>query len=195
MSKENDRDAKVKNDVSYEHKSYTAWHIFLADVLDYLFDPEDLEIYPFVKLGTLPLESDFIIIRKAGSEEELMSHYPDFVFLIPDLGEITVIEYKSPLDKVEKNDFDTLRIYRLLTKKKYMVDEDYRVRGITLASHFESGYKQHIGRNGYRFEELRKGIYGHEGDHQRYYWMDLAIIGQEDPENPINRDGSLNCDL
>ena len=51
-----------------EHKSYTAWLVFLGEVLDYFFDPADLEVCPFVKLGSLPLESDFIIIRKNRAE-------------------------------------------------------------------------------------------------------------------------------
>ena len=73
---------------------------------------------------------------------------------------------------------------RLLPKKKYSVDEDERVSAVSLASNFEKGYKQYleIERNGYGFKEVRKGIYGHEDDHRRYYWIDLGIIGREAPE-------------
>ena len=91
-----------------EHKSYTAWHIFPADVMDYFFDPNELEVQPFEKLGSLPLESDFIIIRKKGSMPEILRLYPDFGYLIPYPGEITVIEYKSPLDTLRHTESERL---------------------------------------------------------------------------------------
>src|SRR4030042_4899840 len=100
-----------------EHKSYTPWHIFLDDVMSYFFDSEEIEINAFEKLGSLPLESDYIILRK--KEKDLREHYPAFKFLIPYLGPITVMEYKSPLDRLTCEDFDLLRVYRLLVKRKY----------------------------------------------------------------------------
>ncbi len=36
---------------------YTAWHYFLVDVMQHLIDERHLEIHPFEKLGTLPLEA------------------------------------------------------------------------------------------------------------------------------------------
>ncbi len=168
------------------HKSYTAWHVFLAEVMDYVFEPKYLLVHPFQKLGTLPLESDFIIIRQNGSIPELIHLYPDFRFLISYLGEITVIEYKSPLDTLSCSDFDILRIYMLMTKRKYEATEDHQVVGISLTSRFETGYAQYVQRNGYKFEEVEEGIYAHRDGHRNYYWIDLVVIGKKDPGNFIN---------
>ena len=40
---------------------YTPWHYLLAEVLQYLIDDRHLEVHPFEKLGTLPLEADIIL--------------------------------------------------------------------------------------------------------------------------------------
>lgn len=170
----------------FEHKSYTPWHILLDDVMAYFFDAEEIEVRAFEKLGTLPLESDFIILRKKKEEEELLDHYPEFGFLLPYLGQVTVLEYKSPLDRLRLNDFDLLRIYRLLVKRKYKLTRDAQVWAVSLTSRFEKGYSDYIKENGYKFKEIEAGIWGHEGEHERFYWLDLAIIGQKDPENFIN---------
>jgi hypothetical protein len=39
---------------------YTAWHYFLAEVMQHLIDERNLEVHPFEKLGTLPLEADIM---------------------------------------------------------------------------------------------------------------------------------------
>jgi hypothetical protein len=39
---------------------YTAWHYFLAEVMQHLIDERNPEVHPFEKLGTLPLEADIM---------------------------------------------------------------------------------------------------------------------------------------
>ncbi len=150
----NEQQEKLK-----DRKSYTAWHIFLADVMDYLISPEDMEVRPFEKLGTLPLESDFILIRKK-KHKELEKKYPDFKFMIPYLGKYTIIEYKSPLDTLGFQDFDIARAYMLLLKRKYHIDYDKDIHIISMASKFKKGYRKHIENNGYKYHKLEKGIMG-----------------------------------
>ncbi len=64
-------DESEKRKSTREHKSYTPWHILLDDVMDHFFDSKEIEVRSFEKLGTLPLESDFIILRKKQEDEEL----------------------------------------------------------------------------------------------------------------------------
>ena len=66
------------------HKSYTPWHILLDDVMAYFFDIDEIEVRAFEKLGSLPLESDFIILRK--KKEDLGDRYPQFRFCCPIWG-------------------------------------------------------------------------------------------------------------
>ncbi|MFH0926852.1 MAG: hypothetical protein V1872_14680 [bacterium] len=168
-----------------EYKSYTAWHIFLADVMDYLLDPKDLEVYPFEKLGSLPLESDFILISKK-EIGDLNRLYPDFVFMLPYLGRYTVIEYKSPGDTLRFKDFDKTRAYWALIKGKYGLVYDKDIHIISMASRFQKGYEQYIKDNGYQFQELDKGICGHTDNYHHFYWIDLKVIGHEDPKSFVN---------
>jgi hypothetical protein len=165
--------------------SYAAWHFVLADLLVRIIDPKDLEIYPFEKLGTLPLESDFIIIRK-NEGKDLGKLYPDFAFMMPYLGKYTVVEYKSPLDRLTFNDFDTVRTYMMLSKRKHKIVYDRDIHVISLASKFEKGYPNYIKENGFSYRRIKKGIYGHERKDHHFYWMNLKEIGDKEPENLIN---------
>ena len=90
------------------------------------------------------MESDFLILCKKKYEETLEEHYPAFRFLFPYLGPMTVVEFKNPLDRLTHHDFDLLRVYRLLTKKKYKLKRDDQVWAATLASHFETGYADYV---------------------------------------------------
>ncbi|MFH0926013.1 MAG: hypothetical protein V1872_10370 [bacterium] len=175
-----EKEAKVK-----ERKTYTAWHIGLADVLDYFLEPKDIEVRPFEKLGSLPLESDFILINKKRLDD-LEHQYPDLLFMLPYLGRYTVIEYKSPSDTLRFRDFDKARAYWLLIKEKYGLAYDKDIHIISMASRFQTGYGEYIEGNGYQFQEQTKGIWGHIDNHHHFYWMDLTTIGHEDPKSFVN---------
>ena len=171
------------------HKVYTPWHILLDEVMAYFFDSEEIEVRAFEKLGTLPLESDFLILCKKKDEETLRKHYPVFRFLLPYLGPMTVVEYKSPPDRLTHDDFDLLRVYRLLVKRKYKLRRDDQVWAVTLTSHFEkgyAGYADYVEENGYEFRQIEPGVWGHERGCERFYWLDLAAIGRRDSESLIN---------
>ena len=46
-----------------QNKVFTAWHVYLAYLLLYRFDSDCLKVYPFLKLGKLPIETDFFVIK------------------------------------------------------------------------------------------------------------------------------------
>jgi hypothetical protein len=184
--RDNRKENNPKRKRSGAHKVYTPWHILLDEVMAYFFDSEEIEVRAFEKLGVLPLESDFLILCRKKNEETLREHYPVFKFLLPYLGPMTVVEYKSPLDRLTHHDFDLLRVYRLLIKRKYKLRRDDQVWAATLASHFESGYAGYVEENGYEFRQIEPGVWGHERGCERFYWLDLAAIGQRDSESLIN---------
>jgi len=152
--------------------------------MGYFFDSEEIEIRAFEKLGSLPLESDFIILRK--KKKDLSEHYPVFKFLMPYLGPITVVEYKSPLDRLTWDDFDLLRVYRLLVKRKYRLKRDDHVWAVSMFSQCERGYAEYVKENGYEYQEIEEGIFGHQGEFERFFWLNLADIGRQDPGSLIN---------
>ena len=47
-----------------EPKVYTAYHLYLSILLKYLLKKHGYEVEPLVKVGSLPLEVDIIIIKR-----------------------------------------------------------------------------------------------------------------------------------
>jgi hypothetical protein len=172
-----------KNNQAKKHKTYTPWHVMLSDFLKYVINKDDMEVKSFVKLGALPLESDLIIIRKK-TAKYLKGLYSECEFMIPWLGRYTVVEYKSPSDTLEFEDFDIARAYSLLAKIKYKLDSDKDMHLIFMASSFQKGYKEHIENNGYEYAEIEEGIYGDL--EKKCFWINLKQIGEKYPGNVIN---------
>jgi hypothetical protein len=142
-----------------------------------------MDILLFEKLGTLPLEADIIIVIKK-STQDLIRKYPDLKFLIPYLSKYTAIEYKSPLDRLTFDDFDTGRAYMLLAKRKYGIKHDKDINIVFLCSSFENDYPKYINENGCDFNKIEKGVYGHKSKKgSNIYWINLKEIGENDPGN------------
>ncbi|MFH0926574.1 MAG: hypothetical protein V1872_13250 [bacterium] len=51
---------------------------------------------------------------------------------------------------------------------------------------FQNGYAQYVKENGHNFQDINEGVWGHVDEHHHFYWIDLRIIGQRDPESFIN---------
>jgi hypothetical protein len=102
------------------------------------------------------------------------------------LGKISVIEYKSPDDYFGKGDFDTLRIYALLSKKKYGIERDEDIGIFSLASHFEPGYYDYVTAMGYDGAVSEAGVWSSASQKMRYHAIDLVKVGTEHPHHPIN---------
>ncbi|MFO0574777.1 MAG: hypothetical protein U1A78_12350 [Polyangia bacterium] len=171
---------------SEEHgPGYTVWHPLLAQTLVRLLPSSALEVHPFVKLGTLPLEADIILLRKS-AEADLLALCPELGFLLRFLSHYLLIEYKSPLDRLTCDDFDTARAYAMLCKRKYGLVHDEHVAMALLYSRAEPAFFATCARNGYAFVEQAAGIRACEAHPLRVYAIDLFAYGQADPENPIN---------
>ena len=165
--------------------SYTAWHPLLAQVLVRVLSSPALEVHPFVKLGTLPLEADVILLRK-NAQTDLLSQFPEFGFLLRFLRHYLLIEYKSPLDRLTCEDFDTARAYAMLCKRKYGFDADAEVAVALLYSQAEPAFFATCRDNGYAFVQKEAGIWACEQHPLRLYAIDLVAYGATDPEHPIN---------
>ena len=171
---------------SEEHgPSYTAWHPLLAQVLRRVLSGPSLEVLPFVKLGTLPLEADIILLRKS-QQADLITQFPEFGFLLRFLRHYLLLEYKSPLDRLTIEDFDTARAYAMLCKRKFGLAEDGQVAVALLYSQAEPAFFSTCRANGYAFVEQETGIWACEQHPLRIYAMDLVAFGATDPEHPIN---------
>lgn len=165
--------------------AYTVWHPLLAQVLTRLLASPALEVHPFVKLGTLPLEADVILLRKS-AEADLAALCPELDFLLRYLAHYLLIEYKSPLDRLTCDDFDTARAYAMLCKRKYGLVHDEHVAVALLYSRAEPAFFATCAKNGYVFVEQAAGIRACEAHPLRMYAIDLVAYGQADAENPIN---------
>ena len=117
---------------------FTGWHYFLAHVLQKTRSP-GLDVHCFVKLGSLPLEADVIVLHlDKNADIALFAKY--FDFLVPSLRPYLVLEYKGPDDRLTRDDFDTVRAYAMLCKRKYQVAREADVAVAMLYSHTEANF-------------------------------------------------------
>jgi hypothetical protein len=165
-------------------RNYTAWHHFLARALEKTQTP-GFDVHCFVKLGTLPLEADIIILRlDDNADTQAFARY--FGFLVPALRRFLILEYKSPEDRLTLADFDTVRAYAMLCKRKYEVACDEEIAVAMLYSRSEADFFAGCARNGHPFVETLAGVRQSTEQPMGFYAVDLVAIGEQQPEHPIN---------
>lgn len=165
-------------------RPFTAWHHFLAHALRKTRAP-GFDVHCFVKLGSLPLEADIIILHlDQQAQIETFSQY--FRFLVPCLRPYLILEYKSPDDRLTLADFDTVRAYAMLCKRNYQVTHDEDVAVAMLYSRTEADFFDGCARHGFPFVETQPGVRESGKLSMRFYAIDLVTIGAQQPDHPIN---------
>ena len=163
---------------------FTGWHYFLAHVLQKTRSV-GLDVHCFVRLGSLPLEADVIILHlNKNADIELFAKY--FSFLVPSLRPYLVIEYKGPDDRLTMADFDTVRAYAMLCKRKYEVARDEDVAVAMLYSHTEADFFARCADSRLLFVETQPGVRASLGQAIGFYAVDLMTLGAQQPDHPIN---------
>ena len=175
----------IEHDIGSIPPLFTGWHYFLANVLQKTRAP-GLEVECFVKLGALPLEADVIILHlDRNADIELFRKY--FGFLVPALRPYLVIEYKGPDDRLTRDDFDTVRAYAMLCKRKYKVARDEDVAVAMLYSHTEANFFAACADNGFPFAPAQVvGVRASCPQKMSFYAVNLVAVGEQQPEHPIN---------
>ncbi len=153
--------------------------------MQHLIDERNVEIYPFEKLGTLPLEADIILLRKKVNRD-LAALHPELDFLMRHLGLYTVVEYKSPADRLTFDDLDTVRAYAMLCKRKFGLSEDSDVRIALLYSLIEKDFFKKSQSNGMAFHQIEIGIRRCSLGRLVLLAMNLAELGEQRPAHLIN---------
>ncbi len=170
---------------------YTGWHVFFTTLLKTCANPDRLEVKAFDKLGDLLLEADAIVVRKVDPHLAPF-RYPDLDFLVPLLRLYTVLEYKSPQDRLTWDDFDQGRVYGLLCKRKYRRTWDGEIAVIFLASAVAGDFYEVSAKNGFPFEPVKQGIRRclvqgpGPAEGIVYYVINLMELGREYPESLLN---------
>ena len=155
--------------------TFTFWHYYLAAVLKSRLQSPALEVRSFVKLGSLPLEADIILLRRCANVD-LRGLAPEFDFLVERLREYLVVEYKSNADRLTLADFDTVRAYAMLCKRAFGVLYDEAVSVMMLYSRPESGFFDGCARNGYQFVATEPGVWACKSQAVDYYAVDLVAL-------------------
>lgn len=107
-----------------------------------------------------------------------------FDFLVPCLRPYLVIEYKGPDDRLTVEDFDTVRAYAMLCKRKYQVARDQAVA--MLYSHAQADLFARCADNGFPFEQTQVGLRQSCRQALSFYAVDLVAVGEQQPDHPIN---------
>jgi hypothetical protein len=165
-------------------RHFTAWHYFLARAMEKT-KTKGLDVLSFVKLGSLPIEADVILLLlDEKADTQLFAKY--FGFLMPALRRCVTIEYKSPDDRLTLSDLDTVRAYAMLAKRKFEIKHDHEVAVAMLYSHTDADFFADCAHNGYVFTELEPGVRQCRQHAMGFYAVDLVAFGERHPEHPIN---------
>lgn len=174
----------IEHDRQSVLRMHTAWHHFLARALEKT-KARGLDFHCFVRLGTLPIEADVIVLRlDEGADIAEFAKY--FGFLVPALRRYLILEYKSPDDRLTLDDFDTVRAYAMLCKRKYQAGHDGEVAVAMLYSRTETDFFADCARNGFPFVEQQPGVRQSCQLPMGFYAIDLVAIGERQPDHPIN---------
>lgn len=163
---------------------YTFWHHYLAAVMQRRLDSPALEVRAFEKLGSLPLEADIIILRRR-AQADLTGLAPDFAFLLKLLRDILIVEYKSPKDRLQPSDFDTVRAYAMLCKRRFSARYDESVSVVMMYSGISSDFFTDSAKNGHRFVETEPGVRACTDAAVKYYAVDLVTYGTSRRSSPL----------
>jgi hypothetical protein len=178
------KEEPAEHDASSLPRPFTGWHYYLACVLEKTQTP-GFQVHSFVKLGTLPLEADIILLhRDKNADIQVFAKY--FDFLLPSLRPYVVLEYKSPDSRLTLADFDTVRAYAMLCKRKYGVARDGDVAVAMLYSRCEAGFFEGCADHGFPFSELKPGVRASCHHSMGFFAVDLVALGQQQPDHPIN---------
>lgn len=174
----------AEHDATSITHGYTAWHYYLAEALAKT-RTRGFDVECFVKLGTLPLEADIILLHlDPGADIAEFRQY--FSFLVPALCRYLLLEYKSPDDRLTLADFDTVRAYAMLCKRTYGIQHDDEVAVAMLYSRTEADFFAGCARSGFAFVETQPGIRECRTLPLCFHAIDLVTLGAQQPEHPIN---------
>jgi len=143
-----------------EQKVYTAYHFYLSLLFDYLLKDHGYEVTPFVKVGTLPLEADIIIIKRQKAKRKDFTQL-DFLFCL--FKNFYLIEFKGPTDTLKWKDYSHLLAMAELYRMKIDHPEIRDVRLFTIASTIPKEYRNFLKKNRLQLQQEMKGLYAISG--------------------------------
>jgi hypothetical protein len=146
--------------VEKEPRVYTAYHFYLSILLDYLLRDHGYQVEPLVKVGTLPLEVDIIIIKRQKKKRKDFTRL-DFFFRL--LLDFNLIEFKGPTDTLKWQDYSHLLAMAELYRMKIDHAAIRDVRLFTIASTIPKEYRGFLKKNRLQLNKEMKGLYAVTG--------------------------------
>lgn len=144
-----------------ENKVYTAYHLYLSLLLKYLLRDHGYEVEPLVKVGTLPLEVDIIIIKRHPKKKRKEFTQLDFLFRL--LVDFNLIEFKGPTDTLGWKDYLHLIAMAELYRIKINHPAISNVRLFTIASTIPKDYRNFLKKNRLELNRKSEGLYAIAG--------------------------------
>ena len=142
-------------------KVYTAYHFYLSLLFEYLLKDHGYDVEPLVKVGTLPLEVDIIIIKS--HQKTAIKDFTQLDFLFNLLVDFNLIEYKGPTDTLEWQDYLHLTTMAGLYRIKIDHPANKDVRLFTIASTIPEEYREFLRINGLKLDWKTDGLYAVSG--------------------------------
>ena len=144
-----------------ETRVYTAYHFYLSLLLKYLLRDHGYEVEPLVKVGSLPLEVDIIIIKRHPKKRRKEFTQLDFLFRL--LVDFNLIEFKGPTDTLLWQDYLHLIAMAELYRIKISHPAKNDVRLFTIASTIPKDYHKFLKMNRLKLSQQMDGLYAVSG--------------------------------
>ena len=179
---------KQKKTKKQAKRPYLPWHYMVAGVFEFLLRPRGYKVDSFVKVGTLPLEIDIVVVHQPQARS---TDFERLDFIFQRLGPVTVIEYKGPDDDLVIGDFDRLLAYALLYRMKQKIARYADMTTMTISAKLGETYKQALRAEGIALVKEADGVYRGDGAMFRHFAIAVDELPKEEvqarPLLPLGR--------
>ena len=168
---------KQKKAKKQAKRPYLPWHYMVAGVFEFLLRPRGYKVDSFVKVGTLPLEIDIVVVHQPQARS---TDFERLDYIFKRLGPVTVIEYKGPDDDLAIADFDRLLAYALLYRMKQKIARYADITTMTISAKLGETYKQALKAEGIELVQEADGVYRGDGALFRHFAIAVDELPKEE---------------
>jgi hypothetical protein len=158
------------------------WHKTFEYILEELLPQEIFDIISEIEVGRLPLRIDFLVVKKIKEEK---ADLPEFFDFFNDYN-YTVIEYKSPDDYFNFDDYLKLKAYSILYKIKSKVKEFDTIIRLGVFNNTSSDFFTLMAQHGYVTNLKAEGLYYVAHSPENSYLINIEDIEKKDKALLLN---------
>lgn len=159
-------------------KTRTWWHPVFVNTLGHVLG-DAYDVTGEFSVGKMPLRLDVVVVHRLRKRRPAFNDLPQLVELF---SQYTLIEFKSPKDKLERGDIPHFFGASLLwfSQQKTQTKAD-GVTSVIVAPRFNGPAKKDLERLGCSSREVSAGVYYIQGFSFSAWVVESDILGKDDP--------------